>query len=98
MNIAKVGDIVPGICYCVPTPPGPYPDIGVIVSGDPLHIDTGSPVARVGDLVMFSCGSSTIVSGSPLFLSGVQPVARSSDTVVGCGVGTVIGSSISISL
>lgn len=98
MNIARVGDTVPGICYCVPYPPGPYPDVGIIVSGDPAHVDMGSLVARVGDTVVFSCGSSVIVSGSPMFISGLQPVARSADQVTGCGVGSIVGTSLSTSL
>ena len=93
MLFAKVGDTVVGTCICSYPP---YPDIGIIAYGDPMHIECGMPVARVGDTAIFSCGSGVIVSGSFFDISAGQPVARTGDTTQGCGVGTIVSSSINI--
>lgn len=93
MLVARIGDCVVGTCVCSSPP---YPDIGVISTGDPMHIDYGSPVARIGDSVTFSCGSSVIVMGTPMDISGGTPVARIGDSVVGCGMGVIQMGSITI--
>ena len=93
MLICKVGDIAIGTCVCTPTP---YPDVGVISSGDSMMIDAGAPVGRIGDIVVFSCGSSVIAGGSSLEISCGPGLARMGDPVMGCGIGTIVASSINI--
>ena len=93
--MAGVGDTVVGVCVCADPP---YPDVGVISSGDPIHIDMGRIVARVGDTVTFSCGTSTIVSGTITDISTGSIVAKSGDAVTGCGNGTIISNSLNISI
>ena len=44
MLFARINDIVMGVCVCAYPP---YPDIGIITTGDVTHTDTGMPVARV---------------------------------------------------
>jgi uncharacterized Zn-binding protein involved in type VI secretion len=94
MNIATVGSIAPGICVCVPTPPGPYPDIGVVMSGSVTYFENGQPVATIGSLVMYSCGASVIMSGAGLEFETGLPVAKTGSSVVGCGNGVLIGNGI----
>ncbi len=94
MNIATTGALAPGTCVCVPTPPGPYPDTGIVMSGSPLYYESGAPVAYIGSLVMYSCGASIIMSGSGLELENSMPVALTGSSVVGCGNGIVIGNGI----
>lgn len=99
MIVAKVGDVVPGICVCVPVPPGPFPATGVVTSGAPLINTMGMPVATMGgSMVMFPCGTSMIVTGNPMFTTGGLPIARTGDSVTGCGIGTLVGTSSIISL
>lgn len=93
MLFARINDIVVGTCVCA-TPP--YPDIGIITSGDPIHLDIALPVARVTDIVTFSCGTGIITTGSFTDISSGLPVARTGDTVVGCGNGTIVSTSIHI--
>ena len=95
MLMARVSDTVVGMCTCS-TPP--YPDVGIISVGDPMHIDMGSPVARIGNTVTFSCGVASIVSGTPTDISGGTLVARTGDSATGCGNGTIVSSSIDISM
>lgn len=95
MLIARVGDVAVGMCTCSSPP---YPDVGVITVGDPMHIDMGSPVARLGDIVTFSCGAGTIVTGTPMHTSAGPLVSRTGDAVTGCGNGTIISSSINLSM
>ena len=97
MNLGIVGSIAPGVCYCVPYPPGPFPATGIVVSGAPAYLDSGAPVAHVGSLVMYPCGSSAIISGSIMELVNGMPVAHTSSSVSGCGIGTLIGNSLTIS-
>ena len=66
MLFARINDIVMGVCVCADPP---YPDIGVITSGDTVHIDSSMPVARVSDIVTFSCGTGVIISGTPTDIS-----------------------------
>lgn len=91
MNVGIVGSIAPGICYCVPSPPGPYPATGVVVSGVPTHFTSGVPNATVSSLVMYPCGSSVINSGSVMYFANGLPLAHTSSSVSGCGVGVLVG-------
>lgn len=95
MLVARIGDCVIGTCVCAYPP---YPDIGVISTGDMMHIDYGSPVARIGDTVTFSCGTSVIVSGTPTDISWGPTMARIGDSVTGCGMGTIGAGSATITM
>lgn len=95
MIMAKVGDTVVGTCICS-TPP--YPDIGIIAVGDPTQIDTGRPIARVGDSVIFSCGTSVIVSGSFTDFAAGQPAAKVGDSVQGCGQGIITATGLNLTM
>jgi len=90
MNIAVAGNVVPGICVCVPYPPGPYPATGTITSTNNNYLLGGIPVANNGSLVMFPCGTSVIISINQSFINPL-PVARTGDSVNGCGNGSVVG-------
>lgn len=95
MLFARVNDIVMGICVCADPP---YPDIGVITSGDATHLDIGLPVARVTDIVTFSCGTGVIVSGTPTDISTSLITARMGDHVTGCGQGVISSTSTHITM
>lgn len=86
MILARVGDVVVGICY---GPDGPYPATGVITTGSPRNVETGTPVSRVSDAVMWPCGISIIVTGSPRYIESGVPVARIGDSVQGIGTGII---------
>ena len=90
-NLGIVGSIAPGICICSKHP---YPDIGIVMSGSPFRIEEGLPVATVGSLVMFSCGTSVVMSGSIFEFENGFPVAMTGSLVNGCGNGTLIGTAI----
>lgn len=99
MIVAKVGDVAPGTCVCVPVPPGPFPATGVVMSGSSIMTTTGLPIAVSGlSVVMFPCGTSVIVPGTPSLLDMGAPVAKTGDMVTGCGIGTLIGTSTITSL
>lgn len=95
MLFARIGDSVIGTCLCS-TPP--YPDVGIISTGDPLHLDTGQPVARIGDTAIFSCGTAIITTGTALDISSGQPVARTGDMVSGCATGSIVSASIHLTM
>lgn len=91
MNLGIVGSIAPGTCVCAPIP---YPDVGVVMSGSPMNIEEGSPVARMGDIVMYSCGISVIMSGSFYEIEGGMAVSTTGSVVTGCGNGILTSISI----
>lgn len=93
MLFARISDIAIGMCTCSSPP---YPDIGIISTGDPIHIDIGLPVARVSDIVTFTCGTGIIVTGSFTDISTGLPVARTGDQVMGCGQGTIVSKSVHV--
>lgn len=95
MQLAHIGDSVVGVCSCSSPP---YPDVGTIVTGSTMCMDTGRGFARIGDSVVFSCGTSVISSSATRHLSMGQPVARMGDAVVGCGNGTIISISNDITI
>jgi len=87
---AKIGDIVIGTCF-YPPPVGPVPSTGIIVSGNPMDLTSGAPAARMGDIVVWPCGTGTIITGTPTFLSAGLPCARLGDSVIGSNNnGTII--------
>ncbi len=92
MNIAIVGDVVPGTCLCVPYPPGPYPATGTITSSGSQWFSNGLACAQVTtSVVSFPCGTA-IIAGATMINSGGMPLARTGDSVSGCATGVVVGS------
>jgi len=94
-QVARVGDIAVGTCFCHQTP---ISVTGVIVNGSGVVFSNNKAVARLGDNVIFSCGhSGVIASGSGIVFSDNIGVAHINDIVVGCmqaiivsGDGTVL--------
>ena len=95
MNFAKVGDSVPGICGCSAPP---FPASGLIISGTPNFIEAGLPIAMNTGMVLFPCGTSTIIATGFNWIDVGLALARTGDQAVGCGTGTIIGSSQHINL
>jgi uncharacterized Zn-binding protein involved in type VI secretion len=87
-NAARIGDIAVGVCCCHSDPPC-VPWTGVIVSGAGSVIVEGSPLARIGDLVV-GCHAQVIVSGSGTVMAEGSPVARLGDATAGCTSGTIV--------
>ena len=95
MNFAKVGDVALGICVCAYPP---YPATGSVVTGSPNFLEAGIPIAIMNSMVTFPCGTSLIIATDFNWIDIGLPLARTGDQVVGCGMGTVIGSSMHIHL
>lgn len=95
MQVAHLGDTVVGICNCSSPP---YPDVGTIVSSSTMDFDFGMGMARLGDSVVFSCGTSVIVSSATRHIAMGQPVARLGDSVTGCGNGSIVSVSNAITM
>ncbi len=87
MLAVHVGDIVVGCCPC---PSGCCPTTAVVSTGDPRYLDTGTPRARVGDIVVFPCGASVITSGIPTEIDSGMIAATLGSTVSGAGQGIVV--------
>jgi uncharacterized Zn-binding protein involved in type VI secretion len=88
MNLGLVSSIAFGTCTCTPIP---YPAVGLVISGSPLYMENGLPVATVGSVLIFPCGSSIITTGSVMEFSTGLPVALTGSVVVGCGNGILLG-------
>jgi len=80
--IARIGDMV-----YFPECGSAYP----ILSGDPVFLALGSPVARVGDKVAVP-GGGFILEGDLIFWALGSPVARVGDVAMStdCGEGVII--------
>ena len=87
--IARIGDLVSGTCSCHQTPQSVS---GVIVAGSGVTTAHGQAVARIGDLVSFSCGHTAIIAAGSgiVFCDGIG-VAHIGDSVVGCVNGVIVG-------
>jgi len=88
MLATRIGDTAVGWCPCPPSPS--CPATGVVVTGDPQNLSSGSPISRMGDIVMFPCGGFTIVFGSPNYLSSGLPVSTLGSTCIGAGSGIIV--------
>ena len=82
----RVGDVAVGICPC---PPSMCPSTGVVSTGDPTHIDSGTPISRIGDIVMFPCGGFVITAGNPIYIYSGMPAADLGSPCVGAGNGVI---------
>ena len=93
MNLVKSGDIVSGLCLCVPYPPGPYPATGLVVGSVLEFIEGGIPIAANGDMVIFPCGTANIISMNTNWMIKGLNLSHTGDSVSGCASGTVVGTS-----
>lgn len=86
--VARMNDIGMGTCSCHKNP---QTVVGTIVIGSPNVLANGIGKARMGDLVMCSCGHpATIVLGSPTVLANGLPQARMGDLFSGCPIGSIV--------
>jgi uncharacterized Zn-binding protein involved in type VI secretion len=82
-----MGDIGMGVCPCHKTP---IDIVGTIIIGSPTVLAIGVGKARMGDLVMCSCGHpATIIIGNPTILVNGLAEARVGDMFAGCPTGTL---------
>lgn len=93
---ARVGDIAVGTC---PAHESPKSFVATIVAGSSTVLTDGQPQARLSDILVASCGHSTlIISGSTTVFTDGQPNARVGDAVSGPPNGAIVnGSSVSFS-
>ena len=99
MLVAKVGDVAPGICVCVPYPVPPYPATGVVMTGSSTITSSGIPLAVAGlSIVVYPCGTSIIAPLGPNLSNAGMPLAKTGCVVSGCGNGTLIGTTTITSL
>jgi uncharacterized Zn-binding protein involved in type VI secretion len=90
MQIATIGSICDGDCYCHP-PQSSIPMIGMVVTGSSMTEAEGRQMARVGDTVLGNCGHvSIIVTGSPTIETEGAPQSRVSDQFTGCFIGMIV--------
>ena len=87
---ARVGDIWVGQCCCH-SDPTCIPMSGVIVTGSPNDISSGSPQARLTDTTIGTCGhTGIIVTSSSNCLANSLGKARVGDQVTGCNIGVIV--------
>lgn len=88
--VCRIGDMGVGRCCCHSKPPC-IGMSGTVATGAPNVLAVGSPIARIGDIVIGGCGHvGIIVSGSPTVLIAGSPAARTADSFVGCFTGVLI--------
>jgi len=86
--VARINDIGIGTCPCHKTP---QPVVGTIVVGSPTVFADNIGRARIGDLVMCSCGHpATLIIGSPTVFANNIGQSRVGDMFMGCPTGTII--------
>lgn len=90
--VARIGDIGIGTCYCHKSP---ITVVGTIVAGSSTKFANNIGIARIGDMVICSCGHvTTIVMGSPSVFADNIPASRMGDLFIGCAIGNIsVGSS-----
>lgn len=86
MLVSRIGDVATGVCPCPPG--GMCPATGIVTTGSPIYLEQ-TPIARIGDIVMFPCGGFVINMGFPTFIEAGMPVAEISSTCTGVGFGTL---------
>jgi len=85
MIVTRIGDTAFGTCFWPPPPagPGPQPATGIVISGDPMNLNSGMPTSGLGDTVVFPCGTAIIMTGMPRDLNSGKPVSTLGASVVG---------------
>ena len=86
MLVVRIGDVAIGLCPC---PPSMCPASGIVASGSFNYIEGGPPLARLGDIVMFPCGSFIITTGTFSFIEGGLPATQIGASCVGAGTGII---------
>lgn len=90
-QLAKVGSIGAGKCYCHSTP---KTMTGVITTGSLDTKSNGVSNATVGSVVVGLCGhTGVITTGSDKIRINGIPAARVGDAFAGCFVGVIIAGS-----
>jgi len=87
MKVAKIGDIIVGVCPCHPVP---IPYTALIISGSFTSSFMYMDNARIGDIGVCSCGHVTvIITGSGIATMDYRPTSRIGDVAV-CPPGVVV--------
>jgi uncharacterized Zn-binding protein involved in type VI secretion len=94
MIVTRIGDSAFGTCFWPPPTagPGPLPATGIVVTGDPMELNSGMPTSRIGDTLVFPCGTAMIMSGAVMDLATGMPTSNLGAMVVGPMVQAVITS------
>ena len=90
MIAVRIGDTAVGLCPC---PPSMCPSVGIVTTGSFSHIEGGTPLARMGDIVMFPCGGFVITSGAFDNIEGGLPATQIGAPCVGAGSGIITSGS-----
>lgn len=84
----RIGDVGVGVCPCHDDPES---IIGVVVSGSGITNIEGPPAARIGDVLVCSCGHpSVLVMGSPITFADGIPISRIGDVFSACPTGVMV--------
>lgn len=90
--VAKMGTMTIGICLL-----DRNTVMGTIFPNPSSVFINGLPAARMGDLVITSCGHvGTIASGSSTVMAGSLPLSRMGDAITGNYIGTIIDGSANV--
>ena len=94
-NQARLVDLGVAVCCCHS---GCVGTIGTIIPSQSHSKCDERSIARMGDIVIFSCGHiGVIVSGSSLDVTVESGAARIGDAIVGCPIGIIsTGSSLTM--
>ena len=87
MLTVRIGDVALGMCPC---PPAMCPSVGIVATGSFTNFDSGLPLARLGDIVMFPCGSFIISMGLPTDIEELLPATTIGAPCVGAGSGLIV--------
>jgi len=90
MLAVRIGDVAIGLCPC---PPSMCPASGIVASGSFQYIEGQSPLARLGDIVMFPCGGFIITSGTFKMIEAGLPATQIGASCVGAGTGIITSAS-----
>lgn len=88
--VCRIGDLGVGTCCCH-SDPTCIGMTGTVITGAATVTVLGSPIARIGDIVLGGCGHvGVIVGGSGSVFAMGSPVSRVADSFVGCFTGVLV--------
>ncbi len=90
MLTVRIGDVAIGLCPC---PPAMCMTSGIVASGSFGYIEGTSPLARMGDIVLFPCGGFIITMGAFPFIEAGLPATQIGASCVGAGTGMITSGS-----
>jgi uncharacterized Zn-binding protein involved in type VI secretion len=94
--ICRIGDVGVGICNCHDSS---INTSGVIVTGASISSVEGQNIARIGDIVLSSCGhTGIIIVGSNDSVCEGSPIARVGDNFSGCFTGILVSGASTVSV